>query len=377
MTGRRRAIVIGAGPAGLATALALRGADFDVTVHERRPDEHTTGTALTLWPNGLAALATFGADAAVRARCLASPGTAMRTSSGRILTQMSGPDLDAVGGRGVALSRRDLLAALAGQLAPGVVRYGAPCVGVRNEPDGATALFADGGEDRADLVVGADGIRSTVRATCGIHTRLRYAGFTVWRATVPFPMPCSPGLLTLGGPNQFGIWQLRGGEVYWFAATPAVEGAQRRGSSRPPELFGTWHPPIPQLLAATPTRRITVTDIYDSTPLPRWSAGSVVLVGDAAHPSLPNMGQGTSQAFEDVAVLADRLAAEPDIGRALRQYEARRRRRARSAWSQARMLARVGCWHGRLACRIRETLMTAAPERAQRGQLARLFAFRV
>jgi 2-polyprenyl-6-methoxyphenol hydroxylase-like FAD-dependent oxidoreductase len=103
----------------------------------------------------------------------------------------------------------------------------------------------------------------------------------------------------------------------------------------------------------------------------------VVLVGDAAHPSLPNMGQGTSQAFEDAAVLAGRLTAAADIGLALRDYEARRRRRARAAWSQARMLARLGGWHSGPAVWLREHMMTAVPRRAQLSQLERLFAFRV
>lgn len=369
-----RAIVIGAGPAGLAAALALRSAGFEVTVHERRAYRPTSGTGLTLWPNGLTALAAFGADAPVRARARAAPGTSMHSSSGRVLSGMSGAALDALGGRGVALSRADLLAALAEQLEPGVVRYGQSCVGVRTEKDSAVASFADGAEERADLVVGADGIRSPVRAACGIPARLRYAGFTVWRAVVRFPPADRPGLLTLGGPHQFGIWGLPRGQVYWFAATPAAEGAKE---PRPPALFDGWHPPIPGLLAATPTSRITATDIYDCRPLPRWSEGRVVLVGDAAHPSMPNMGQGTSQAFEDVAILADRLAAGRDLAHGLRAYEQSRRSRARSAWSQARMLARIGGWEGAVACRIRETLMTAMPETAQRGQLARLFAFRV
>ncbi|GGK76516.1 FAD-dependent monooxygenase [Mangrovihabitans endophyticus] len=369
------AIVIGAGPAGLAAAIALSERGFAVSVHERRADADVVGTGLTLWPNGLAALATFGAEAAVARRALAAPGTQMRTDRGRVLSEMPAAALDAAGGRGVAIARGDLLAALAGRLDPGVIRWGRRCVGVSGTPDGATAAFADGADARADLVIGADGMRSPVRTSCGIRARLRYAGFTVWRGTVRFPMASRPGLLTLGGPYQFGLWQLPDDEVYWFAAAPTSETTGRRGRTRPPAVFDDWHEPIPQLIAATSTERITVTAIYDCRPLPRWSSGRIVLVGDAAHPSLPNMGQGTSQAFEDVAVLADRLAAEPRIEQALRQYEARRRARARAAWSQARMLARMGAWRGGLACRVRETLMTAVPQRAQRAQLARLFAF--
>jgi 2-polyprenyl-6-methoxyphenol hydroxylase-like FAD-dependent oxidoreductase len=374
---QRCAIIIGAGPAGLAAAVALRAAGFGTRVYERRTDLRTVGTGLTLWPNGLAALASFRADTPVRGKALAAPGTVMRAQSGRVLYELSGPAMDAIGGRGIAIHRADLLEALAGMLADDTLRLGARCTAVRSEPDRAVARFEDGTEAAADLLVGADGIRSGVRAAGGIPARLDYGGFVVWRATIPFQLPPYPGLLTLGGPYQFGIWGLPGERVYWFASAPAPEGAQRRGDSRPPELFREWHEPIDALLTATPTDLITSTDIYDCPPLPAWSSGRVVLVGDAAHPSMPNMGQGTSQAFEDVAVLASSLAGRADIGDALREYEARRRRRAQAAWSQARMLARLGGWHSRPAVLLRERMMTMVPERAQLGQLRRLFTFTV
>jgi 2-polyprenyl-6-methoxyphenol hydroxylase-like FAD-dependent oxidoreductase len=98
-----------------------------------------------------------------------------------------------------------------------------------------------------------------------------------------------------------------------------------------------------------------------------------VLVGDAAHPSMPNMGQGASQAFEDAAVLADCLSAGRSVDTAVADYEARRRGRARAAWSQARMLARVGGWGNPAACWLRERMMSAVPRSIQLRQLGSLF----
>ncbi|GAA5179045.1 FAD-dependent monooxygenase [Rugosimonospora acidiphila] len=376
MTVRGTAVVIGAGPAGLATAIALRGAGFDPVVYERQARLSAEGGGLTLWPNGLAALASIGADREVRERALPSPGTAMRAANGRTLYEMSAADMERVGGCGVAMHRGELVAALAGRLGSDAIRFGATCVDVRSDASGATVGFEGGERVRATLVVGADGIRSQVRTACGLGRPLRYGGSTVWRAAVRYRLPELPGLLTLGGPNQFGIWRLPGDRVYWFASVPAPPGRYRSGQSRPPEEFARWHDPIGALLDATPTDEIIVTDVYDSGPLSSWSADRVVLVGDAAHPSLPHMGQGTSQAFEDAAVLADRLAAGSDISAALRGYHERRRDRARSAWAQARMLARVGAWRGGFSCWLRERMMAAAPARVQAGQLHRMFAFR-
>lgn len=376
MITNRTAVVVGAGPAGLATAVALRRAGFDARVYERRPRLSSEGTGLTLWPNGLNALACFDADGPVRERARTAPGTAIRAAGGRPLQEMSAADLERAGGCGVALHRAELVTALAGELDPGVVRFGMTCTGVTTDERGAVTEWDNGEHIRADLVVGADGLRSRVRAAAGLDRPLRPGGSTVWRAVVEHPLPPLPGLLTLGGPHQFGVWRLPGDQVYWFASAPARPGHHRSGVTRPPTEFSSWHAPIGALLDATPTERIVATDVYDCAPLPAWHRGRIVLVGDAAHPSLPHMGQGTSQAFEDAAVLADRLASVDDVETALRQYHQRRRSRARAAWSQARMLARVGGWHGSLACGIRERMLASAPAGVQVRQLQRLFAFR-
>ncbi|WP_305788070.1 FAD-dependent monooxygenase [Symbioplanes lichenis] len=370
MTGVRTAIVIGAGPAGLATAVALGKAGIQATVYERGAALSAAGGGLTLWPNGLTALASFGAAEDVRAVALASPGTAMRTAAGRLLSATTGPELDRIGGQGLALHRADLLAALAGRLGPGAVRFGRRCAGVRSGAHDATVVFEDGGEDRADVVIAADGIRSRLRADVDPRP-LRYAGFAVWRATVHHPLPAAPGLLTFGGAHQFGIWRLPGDRVYWFASAPVADPA--RAPVRPPELFHTWHDPIPELLDVTTPAELTLTGAYDCPPLRAWHAGRVVLAGDAAHPALPTMGQGASQAFEDAAVLAAELGSGTELDTALHRYHRRRRRRARAAWSQARMLARVGAWRHPLACRLRDTMIASAPAGAQRRQLQRLF----
>ncbi|MCA1561453.1 MAG: FAD-dependent monooxygenase, partial [Chloroflexi bacterium] len=172
-------IVVGGGPSGLAAAIALRRAGASVTVCERAERPRRDGQGLTLWPNGLAALDAIGAGDAVRARGLFADGLAMRSQSGRVLSLVPPPVMESVGGNGLALHRAELVEALVS--AAGAITYGTRCVGVRNEPGRAVAVFADGSEQGADLVVGADGLRSAVRLAAGLGGVLSPGGCTVWR----------------------------------------------------------------------------------------------------------------------------------------------------------------------------------------------------
>jgi 2-polyprenyl-6-methoxyphenol hydroxylase-like FAD-dependent oxidoreductase len=374
-----RVAIVGAGPAGLATAVALRRRGVEASVYERIPVPAPAGTGLTLWPNAFGALACFGAADAVRSVGLPADDLTMRSMTGRVLYQLPRELMEErYGGSGVALRRTDLTGALLGLLEPDVVRYGARFTGARTEGEQVVASFADGSTATADLLVGADGMRSTVRAGLPVGGRLRYAGYPVWRAVTSFALERASGQLSLGRGAQFGSWQLPGGRTYWFAAEAAPEGARAGGAvgrAQLAERFASWHQPIPELIAATADDELIVTDIYDSRPLRGWSHGRVTLVGDAAHPSTPNLGQGTCQAFEDAAVLARCLERYDEVATAVRAYERLRRRRAHAVSAQARWMGRMGTLRSAPACWLLEQMIARMPQRGQLAQLDRVFAF--
>lgn len=377
----RRALVVGAGPAGLATAVLLRRAGLEVRVLERRPGRRAGGSALTLWPNALSALEQIGAAGPVRARSAPSGGLAMRTARGTTLQYVAPEVMEArCGGRGRALVRADLLDALYGLYPEEAVEFGACCVSVRQERGAVVARFDDGREVEGDVLIGADGIRSQVRAALFGGGDLRFCGYAVARGVSALADPGHPALLSLGAGRQFGLFPLPGGRMYWFAAFAAREQAAARGDAAGQlpwlrERFGHWHAPVPEVLRATDPADVTVTDIYDRAPLRRWGRGAVALVGDAAHPAAPAMGQGTCQAFEDAVVLADELAGAEDVPAALRAYAARRRRRAHSVTVQSHWMGRFGQWRHPLLCGVRDGLIRATPQGAQLRSLRSLFTF--
>ena len=206
--------------------------------------------------------------------------------------------------------------------------------GYRARPGGVVVELEDGEEVKADLLVGADGLHSAVRQVMRGREPLRYAGYTSWRALVEdVDLARSDRFTESWGPgHRFGIAPIGHRRVYWFAVADAPPGGTDAGDPREGLLarFAGWHEPIEAMIRAAAPDRILRTDIYDRPPIDRWIEGYVTLLGDAAHPMTPNLGQGGCQAIEDAVVLASALARFGEVQPALLHYQTRRLARANS-----------------------------------------------
>jgi 2-polyprenyl-6-methoxyphenol hydroxylase-like FAD-dependent oxidoreductase len=167
-----------------------------------------------------------------------------------------------------------------------------------------------------------------------------------------------------GRGRRFGIVPLNDGRVYWFATANAAEHGRDPAGQLKLRLFNAfrgWHAPIEAIIAATPESAILRNDIYDRDPLSRWTHGHVTLLGDAAHPMTPNLGQGACQAMEDAVVLAACLSGTRDVDAALRHYEARRIPRTSRIVLASRRIGDMAQWENPLACALRNLLVRATP----------------
>jgi FAD-dependent urate hydroxylase len=375
-----KALIIGGGIGGLAAALALRGAGAEVAVYEQARELQPVGAGLAVWPNAMAALERLGVAAAVRALGVPRATGAVRDWRGRVLLYEPPTVASITGGSLVAVHRADLQQALLDALGQDVLYLGRRCLRWEQDEARVWATFADGGVAEGDILVGADGLHSVVRSQLVGPSVPWYAGYTAWRGVVPFDHRQVLVGETWGCGARFGLLPLSRGRVYWFAAANAPQGAPDGPQGRRQELlarFAGWHAPIADVIAATPDAAILRNDIYDRPPLKTWGQGRVTLVGDAAHPMTPDLGQGACQALEDAAVLGARMADNSgDAIGVLRACEAARIPRTRRIVVRSRQLGQIGQWQNPLACRARNLAARLMPASLQARQLAWILDYR-
>ncbi|MFJ5730151.1 FAD-dependent monooxygenase [Streptomyces paradoxus] len=355
MTQPGHAVVIGGGIGGLTAAVALHQRGLRVTVLERAPSLEPVGAAISLAPNSLRALDAIGLGDEIRDLAAWSGDGGLRAPSGRWLSRSSAvAAAERFGGPLVLLHRATLIASLASRLPPGTIRT-----------DAAATLADSGGTDRparvsthgrvleADLVVGADGIRSAVRqALFPAHPGAVYSGFTTWRMVIPVPGAEFASHETWGRGRIWGTHPLKDGRVYAYGA--AVTPAGGHAPDERAELlsrFGDWHDPIPAVLAAARPEDVLRHDVHHITaPLPAYHHGRVALLGDAAHAMPPTLGQGGNLAIEDAIVVAHHRGDLP-------AYTAARLPRTTAVARRAVRVARLNLMTNRAAIAVRDTAM--------------------
>lgn len=369
-----KAIIIGGGIGGLATAVALRRADIEVEVFERAARIEEVGAGVGLWGNAMKALRKLGLYEAVRQRGAEIGGEA-RTWRGKRLFSHSADELrQRFGEANLALHRAELQAALFSALPAETVRLGAEFVDLAQEDSGVTARFTDGQRVRGDFLVGADGLHSATRRHLLGEESPRYAGLTAWRGVADGAhgfVSEGMGLNLWGRGSEFGLINIGGDRAYWYATANAPESSPARTTGYKNEVlerFRGWYEPARRAVEATQETKILRTDIYDREPAKLWGAGRVTLLGDAAHPMTPHLGQGACQAIEDAVTLADVLRGPSPVSEALCAYEQRRRGRTASIVRRSRRMGVVMQLENPLLCALRDNLASAMPS----GWLLRL-----
>jgi salicylate hydroxylase len=342
--GNLRVAIVGGGIGGLAASAFLHRAGMRPTVYEQAAELREVGAGLVVAPNAARLLRRLGVmeDFSRRAVRLSIGWEFRRWQNGRVL---SAEDLSSAcerlyGEHTYTAHRADLLDVLRAAVPGGSVRLGKRCVDLTIRSAARPVLcFADGEIAEPDVVIGADGIHSLVRAAIAGASPAAYSGLCAFRALVPAERAPAFALrnaqtLWIGPGHHLVHYPVCGGRlVNLVAFAPAGDYTVESWSATATVAeflaeFEGWDRRVTDLIraAGTPGRWA----LLDRAPLPRWSEGTVTLLGDAAHPMFPFYAQGAAQAIEDAAVLARCLAADPgDPPRALQRYEALRIPRTR------------------------------------------------
>lgn len=327
--------IIGAGIAGLsaAVALELRGWGSTIEIYERAPALRTDRGALLLWSNALAALAKLGLKEATIAAGQVVERTEFRSWDGRLLWALPVARLGRRVGQPSVVIRRSRLLELLAARAPGPkLSLGWPCLGVRQSERVVYLRFEGRGHRQAEFVIGADGVNSAIRAEIlGLEVP-RSTHQVAWIGTVAYESPMIPEgrtVATVGPGLRFNAMALGEGEVFWHATVPDFMADRPRTRAQLVALFRGGHPSMAEMIATTPETAMHRTVIQDRRPVSRWSEGRIVLVGDAAHPVTPDLGQGACQALEDATALSESFAVYGGTPDALQAFA--RSRQARTA----------------------------------------------
>jgi 2-polyprenyl-6-methoxyphenol hydroxylase-like FAD-dependent oxidoreductase len=333
-------VIIGAGIGGLAAAVALRRVGVKSLIVERADSIREVGAGLTIWPNAVNALRELGVEARVTGSASPIERHSVRTPAGRLITVTEfGKISHNAGAPCICVHRAVLQRILLEGLPPAWVRPGARCVGFNH----STAILEDGERIQADVLVGADGIASVIRE--GLHgaESPRYAGYTCWRGICRDNgvLPNRTPLMAAGAGSQFALLPCGAAQLFWFFTKNAPQGITQTKADLL-ALCGDWAAPVPDVIEATPEGAIVQNDILDRPPLHWWGRGPVTLLGDAAHATTPNLGQGACMALEDAVMLAHCLSTVRPAESALREYERLRIPRTgaivRDSWQAGRIL---------------------------------------
>ena len=351
-----RIAIVGAGIAGLVAARALQQFGFRPVVYEQAQTLGEVGAGLTVSPNATHVLNAIGLEGVLsRIGMRPDRGGVRHWQTGELMVEISRGNemLEKYGAAYYQVHRADLHAELAGMVAatdPTAIRTGHAFADLEQGAAGVTLHFANGVRAEADVVLGADGVRSQVRTRLFGADRPRFTGYVAYRGLVPFanlpagaidPTSC----LSTGPGRSFTRYLVRGGELVNFVGLTERDDWREEGWSiratvkEMLEEYADWYESVRAIIAATPPDGLFKWALFDREPLQEWTRGRVTLIGDAAHPMLPFLGQGAAMGIEDGMVVARAFAAADSIDAALRRYVEARLPRANWVMLESRKTA--------------------------------------
>jgi FAD-dependent urate hydroxylase len=377
-----KALIIGGGIGGLTTAIAFKRKGIDFEVFEAAPELRAVGAGIWLGGNAMNVYEKLGMAGAIKAISFYQQNVFIKDYTGRILQQVDNEIIRKKYGSGTQSIHRAALQQVLAEEISGKLNLGKKCTAIFQDANGATIHFEDGTQAHGDFVVAADGIRSAIRENYVTHAQYRYSGQTCWRAIADIDLPekeqrKSSEVWGYAKGLRASYSQVGKDQVYFWVTKAMPAGSQFRNPEAL-QLIKEWLEPFRTGMMQTVIRniqpeRLIHSDLYDFKPVTKWHDGKIVLLGDAAHATTPNLGQGASQAIEGAYVLAASLCNTHTPEAAFALYQQKRIARVKKVVDTSWMLARMTNLGSPVLRKMRNWFIRATPDFILQKQFDQLY----
>lgn len=375
---KKQFVIAGAGIAGLTTAIALQKKGIEAIVLESAASIAPVGAGLGLAANAIKGFKMLEIDQPIIEMGQFLTGLTIYDHLKRKITHTDSARVsEKYGLDNFTIHRAKLHEFLLRQLNPDNIRVNKRVESIERYGQSVMLRFKDGSFQQADYLIAADGVNSRIRQALLPGAKPRYAGYTCWRAVIPNPLDVVHCAEEYWGPaGRFGIVPLKDGQLYWFACVNTTAGnheMKQMDAVGLLNIFKGYAPNIIKTLEASVGYPLIWNDIIDVKPIQQFAFGNIVLIGDAAHATTPNMGQGACQAIEDAVVLAQEISRMEDAATAFRVFEKRRMARTRDIVNTSNLLGKIAQWENNFMISLRNGLFRMLPEAVNERQLKKLY----
>lgn len=370
-------LILGGGIAGLTTAIALQRKHIDFMVFEAVPEITAVGSGISLAGNAMQALEKLSVADDVKAHGHLITSMIIQDEKGNYLSALDTRKfIEEHGMYNVAIHRGDLHKVLLKNIPTEKILTGKKAVRIQEKADGVVVMFADGSEQQGAAVIVAEGIHSAIRKQLLPDSQPRYSGYTCWRGVTENQWGITQQAIETWGPaGRLGYVPIGNNNVYWFACKNAPQLDERMKNFTISDLvknFNGYAHPIPEIISSTPPENLIWSDISDLKPISRFAFNRVLLIGDAAHATTPNLGQGACLGIEDALLVAEELSQQNDPVVAFKSFELKRLDRAHFIVNTSYRLGKIAQVENKILAGIRNFLVKLTPQHVNEKQVAKV-----